>query len=179
MSSGENPFLEPVGDPFDEFFREALHRTTPSPEPPPRVWERIQSQVTAGPAPTSHQPPRERLSRLFAPFVQGLAAAIIFVLVGVSLGTTRWEFSRKDAPPPPRAIPAAVEPHAEPIQVAAVQRLGRFGAVDDATDYGLRQSQQPKLVSQVARATRLRVTSDDLDMDLVRNRLYVPESSGP
>ena len=114
MIPGQYQPREPGGDALDELICQTLQRNTPSAQPPKRIWERIQSQVTAGPAPTSHRPPTERLGWLLAPFVQGLAAVVLFILVGVSLVSTRWTDPRQveTISPPPSSV--AVEPSGPP-----------------------------------------------------------------
>ena len=164
---------EPGSDPLDALLRETLRRGTLPVQPPNRIWERIQSQVTAGPAPTSHRPPAERLSRLLAPFVQGLAAAVIVILVGVSLGTNRGVDTRQveTIPSQPNLVVSASVPRPP---AAFVQRRGRFAAEDDAFDSGLGKNRVERPTPQIEDATHLSMISGDPDMDLVRNSRYLP-----
>lgn len=178
MKPGDHPLQEPTNDPFDEMLRQALHHNTPPSQPPAHVWERIQGQVTAGPAPTSHRPPAERLSRLLAPFVQGLAAAVLFVLVGMSLATPHLGGARPLGVAGPAAVPIVAEAYPAPPEPASVQRLGRYAAADDADDYGLSQSQASKRAVQAERMARLSRANDDLDGDLVQNERFALLASG-
>jgi hypothetical protein len=179
MSPGDHGSFEHGSDFLDELLRQTLQDGTPAVQPSQRVWERIRSQVTAGPAPTSHRPPTERLSRQLAPLVQGLAAAVIVVLVGVSLGSTRWTTSQPATPSDPPPAPVAFEPPAAAARVESGQRLGRFAAADDASEYGLSESQQVKPGSQPERVGPPRSTSADFDVDLVVSRWAFAGGSGP
>lgn len=172
MSPGENKPYEPDSDPLDDLLRQALQRNTPAIQPSRRLWERIQSQVTAGPAPTSHQPPAERLSRLMAPFVQGLAAAVLFVLVGVSLGTPRAIDPGRVETVSPSPHAAAAVPSVRQASPVSVQRLGRLAAVDTfsyerASETALKPSQSHEPVANAA------TISADMDADLVMTTRYV------
>jgi hypothetical protein len=173
MSQGEKKPYEPGGDPLDELIRQALQRNTPAVQPSPRLWERIQSQVTAGPAPASHRPPAERLSRLMAPFVQGLAAAVLFVLVGVSLGTPRAITPGRVETVSPPPHPAATVPSIREASPASVQRLGRLAAVDT---FNYEQAAIPaqKPLQPPEPAARAAPLSADLDADLVMTNRFVP-----
>jgi hypothetical protein len=178
MNPNEPYSYEPV-DPLDELIRRSLQHSTPSVQPPARVWEQIQGQVTAGPAPTSHCPPTERLSRLLAPLVQGLAAAVIFILVGLSLGAARLNDTRLVESTSPLSAPPVVEPRAVPPQTASVQRLGRLAAEDESFDYRLSQSRPQKHAAQAARATHTGLASADPDADLVLSSRSVTYLIGP
>jgi len=177
MIPGQYQPHEPGGDPLDALIRQALQRNTPSVQPPKRIWERIQGQVTAGPAPTSHRPPAERLSRLLAPFVQGIAAAAVLILVGMSLVSNRGVEPRQIEairPQPNLVVVAASVPRPP---AASIQRMGRFAAEDDIFDYGLGQNRVERPTPQIGQATRLSLISADPDMDLALNSRYVPDTT--
>jgi hypothetical protein len=70
---------------IDEIIRQALREEVSPCEPPPEVWQRISSQIAAGPAP-HRRPPVRSLSQFFAPLMQGLAATAVLLLLGLSLG---------------------------------------------------------------------------------------------
>lgn len=176
MIPGENQFHESV-DPLDELIRQTLRHSAPAVQPPSRVWERIQSQVTAGPAPTSHRPPTERLSRLLAPLVQGLAAAVIFILAGISLGSAYLDDPPQVESTSPLSAPVAVEQRIVPAQAAPVQRLGRFAAADDALDIDLSHPQ--KHPAKATRTTRPGIANADPDSDLLVNSRFAWDSTGP
>ena len=179
MIPGQHQPHEPGSDPLGALIRQALQHTTPSVQPPKRIWERIQGQVTAGPAPTSHRPPTERLSRLLAPFMQGIAAAAVFVLVGMSLVSNRGADTRQIEAIPPRPNLVVVTESVLRPPAASVQRMGRFAAEDDIFDYGLGQNRVERHTPQIGNATRLRLISGDPDLDRVLNSRYVPGMTGP
>lgn len=175
MIPGQHQPHESGVDPLDGLLRQALQRNTPSVQPPKRIWERIQGQVTAGPAPTSHRPPAERLSRLLAPFVQGIAAAVVLILVGLSLVSNRGVEPRQVEAIPPRPNLVVVAESVLRPPAASVQRMGRFAAEDDTIDYGLGQNRVERSTPQIGNATRLSLISGDPDMDLALNSRYVPD----
>lgn len=172
MIPGQYQPRDPGGDALDELIRQTLQRNTSSAQPPKRIWERIRSQVTAGPAPASHRPPAERLGRLLTPFVQGLAAVALFILVGVSLVSTRWTDPRQVETISPQPGPVTSEPSAPPTSAVSIQRLARLDAVEDAFDLGLSRSPVRRQDRQIERVTRLSMASGDPDRDLVLNSRY-------
>lgn len=163
---------EPGGDPLDELLRETLRRATPPVQPPNRVWDRIQSQVTAGPAPTSHRPPTERLSRLLAPFVQGLAAAAIVILIGVSLGANQGGDTRQLDAISPQVVPATVHEVAVSAQPPAVQRQSGPDVEGDSLVYSPGRDEAQRRASQVERPARLRMITRDPDIDSILDSRY-------
>lgn len=162
MILGENQPYELGDDPFDELLRQTLQRSTPVVQPPRRIWGQIRRQVRAGPARTSHRPPTERLSHLLAPFVQGLAAAVIVILVGVSLGSNRGIEPRQIDGTSPQSSPAVAAASAPRLLAASDQRMGRLAAMDDL-DRGLSQIPVQSHAPQVNRMARERRTSGDSD----------------
>ena len=135
MIPSQHQSYEPGDDPLDGLIRQALQRTTPSVQPPKRIWERIQGQVTAGPAPRSHRPPAERLSRLLAPFAQGIAAAAVLILVGMSLVSNRRGEIRPSEAISPLPTRITVGASVSLVRPAFVQRQSGSSIVDDALDY--------------------------------------------
>jgi len=75
---------------LDQEIRHALLRDVDSAEPPERGWQHISRQVAAGPALTQRQPLTSPLNPLMRHFMQGLAAAAVLLLVGLSLGPDLW-----------------------------------------------------------------------------------------
>ena len=171
MTSGKHQPHESGDDPLDMLIRQTVQHNTPSVQPPKRIWDRIQGQVTAGPAPTSHHPPAERLSRLFAPFVQGIAAAAVLILMGISLVSTREVGIRTFEALDPLATPATVSASALLVRPASVQRQDASAIVDDALDYTSGRDSVQKDAPQVERSPRLRMV-DDPDIDLVPDSYY-------
>ena len=171
MIPGQNQPHEPGGDPLDELIRQTLQRSTRSIQPPAQIWERIQGQVTAGPAPTSHRPPAERLSRLLAPFVQGMAAAAVVVLVGVSLISNLGGETRPLEAVGSLPTPVASGASAFLVRPASVQRQGGAAIVDDALDYTSGRNPVQKRAPQVERSQHLRMV-DDPDIDRILDSHY-------
>jgi hypothetical protein len=171
MTSGQHQPHEPGSDPLDALIRQALQRNTPSVQPPKRIWERIQGQVTAGPAPTSHRPPAERLSRLFAPFVQGIAATAVLILVGMSLISNRGGETRPLKSIGPLPTPVVTGASAYLVRPEFVGRQDRLTIVDDALDYTSGRDSVQKDAPQVERSPRLRMV-DGPDIDLIPDSYY-------
>ena len=172
MIPGQHQPHESGDDPLDALIRQALQRNTPSVQPPKRIWERIQGQVTAGPAPRSHRPPAERLSRLLAPFVQGIAAAAVLILVGMSLVSNRGVETRPleaIGPLPTRITTGA---SASLVRPAFVQGQSGSAIADDALDYVSGRNPVQKHAPQVERSPRLRVVLDDPDIDRILDSHY-------
>ena len=170
IPSQHQPY-ESGDDPLDGLIRQTLQRTTPSVQPPKRIWERIQGQVTAGPAPTSHRPPVERLSRLFAPFVQGIAATAVLILVGMSLVSNRGVETRplKSIGPLPTPVVTGVNTYL--VQPEFVGRQDGLTIADDALDYVSGRNSVQKPVSQIERSPRPRVL-DDPDINRILDSHY-------
>ena len=171
MIPGQHQPYESGDDPLDGLIRQALQRTTPSVQPPKRIWERIQGQVTAGPAPTSHRPPAERLSRLFAPFVQGIAATVVLILVGMSLVSNRGVETRPLKSIDPLPTPVVTGASAYLVRPEFVGRQDGLTIVDDALDYVSGRNSVQKRAPQVERSPRPRVL-DDPDIDRLLDSHY-------
>lgn len=172
---------EPGGDPLDELLRQMLQRGTPPVQPPDRIWDRIQSQVTAGPAPTSHRPPVERLSRLLAPFVQGLAAAAIVILVGVSLGMNRGGDTRQldTISPQMQIVPVATHQVTVSAQPVVLQRQSGPAAEDDSLAYSPSRNRAQRRPSQVERSARLHMITGEPDFDSIMGSRYAFVATQP
>lgn len=171
MTSGKHQPHEPGSDPLDALIRQALQRNTPSVQPPKRIWERIQGQVTAGPAPTSHRPPVERLSRLFAPFMQGIAAVAVLILVGMSLVSNRGVETRPLKSIDPVPTPVVTGASAYLVRPRFVGRQDGLTIVDDALDYVSDRNSVQKHAAQVERSPRPRIL-DDPDIDRILDSHY-------
>ena len=171
MTSGKQQPHEPGSDPLDALIRQTLQRSTPSVQPPKRIWERIQGQVTAGPAPTSHRPPAERLSRLFAPFVQGIAATVVLILVGMSLVSNRGVETRPLKSIDPLPTPVVTGANTYLVQPEFVGRQDGLTIADDALDYVSGRNSVQKPVSQIERSPRPRVL-DDPDINRILDSHY-------
>ena len=178
MTSGQHQPHESGSDPLDALIRQALQRNTPSVQPPKRIWERIQGQVSAGPAPTSHRPPVERLSRLFAPFVQGIAATAVLILVGMSLVSNRGVETRPLKSIGPLPTPVVTGASAYLVRPEFVGKQDGLTIVDDALDYVSGRNSVQKHAPQVARSRRLRMI-DDPDIDLIPDSYYALVVSRP
>ena len=171
MIPGQHQPYESGDDPLDGLIRQTLQRTTPSVQPPKRIWERIQGQVTAGPAPRSHRPPVERLSRLFAPFVQGIAATAVLILVGMSLVSNRGVETRPLKSIGPLPTPVVTGANTYLVQPEFVGRQDGLTIADDALDYVSGRNSVQKPVSQIERSPRPRVL-DDPDIDRLLDSHY-------
>jgi hypothetical protein len=77
----------------DDAIRGALRQRAGTAEPPDHVWQRLSRQVAAGPAPQRRRRRLEprTLNTIFAPFVQGLVATSLLLLLGLSLRSGLWE----------------------------------------------------------------------------------------
>lgn len=171
IPSPHQPY-EPDNDPLDGLLRDALQRNTPFVQPPKQIWERIQSQVTAGPAPRSHRPPTERLSRLLAPFVQGMAAAVVLILVGMSLVSNRGGTIQPLESTGPLPTPAVAGASALLVRPASIQRQGGSAIVDDALDYSSGRNLVRQRTPPVEHSLRLRMVEDP-DIDRILDPNYV------
>lgn len=103
---------------LDRVIRSALQSELRNASPPPAVWQRISSQVAAGPSHRRGRPSPGLLSRILAPLAQGLAATAILLLLGLSLGPNLWIQSYRfgadnDMTPVVPAAPAVVSQPSE------------------------------------------------------------------
>lgn len=75
----------------DEAIRQSLRQSMGDAEPSNQVWQRLRSQVAAGPSPQRRRVPAATLGSRFAPLIQGLVATSLLLLLGLSLRTSLWE----------------------------------------------------------------------------------------
>lgn len=106
----------------DQAIRQALQREVGAERPPDRIWQRISSQITAGPL------RRRRLQRVrpwgsyFAPLIQGATAVAILLLLGLSLRSNLWQgvylLDGREAAQPARLEPSALPAVGSPADLA-------------------------------------------------------------
>ncbi len=149
-----------LNDALDQAIRHALRQEAGRVVPPERVWHRINSQISAGPT-----RPRRRLAApsrgsLLAPLVQGLAAMVLVLLVGLNIlpyvvvehpaAITETTPLPADLPTPAGAdsLPATSIPSRDPLENI------------DTLKASLRQQQRQLQASAPAESEAVRPASD-------------------